>query len=298
MITLEIKKRILDAIRQQRQSYPSNSKMSVALGISASQFSRIMSGDTTNVISDAKWISIARKLEVQLTDEPAWITANTHVFDFITRQLTVCQDSGISGLLCDMADIGKTYAAKYYAKAHRNAVYIDCSQSKSKQRLVRKIAKEYGLQHAGRYSDIYEDLVFYLKSIPTPIIILDEAGDLDYAAFLELKALWNATERACGWYMMGADGLKAKIEANLGRKKVGYAEIFSRFGNRFQKVSPDGGSSLDTFSQHQAALICKANGITSSKDISRIYARSQGSLRRIFTEVQKQTHAQKSIHAA
>jgi len=39
----------------------------------------------------------------------------------------------------------------------------------------------------------YEDLVFYLKTLPYPLIIFDEAGDLQYDAFLEIKALWNAT---------------------------------------------------------------------------------------------------------
>ncbi len=44
----------------------------------------------------------------------------------------------------------------------------------------------------------------------TPLVVLDEAGDLQYEAFLELKALWNATEMCCGWYMMGADGLRRR----------------------------------------------------------------------------------------
>lgn len=37
----------------------------------------------------------------------------------------------------------------------------------------------------GRYGDVYEDLVAYLRTIDTPLIVLDEAGDLQYEAF------WN-----------------------------------------------------------------------------------------------------------
>ena len=88
-------------------------------------------------------------------------------------------------------------------------------------KLVRKIAAEFGVDSKGKYSDVYEDLVYYLRSMETPLIILDEAGDLQYEAFLELKALWNATERCCAWYMMGADGLKEKI--NRSKKKKKYA---------------------------------------------------------------------------
>ncbi|KAA6312859.1 hypothetical protein EZS27_036275, partial [termite gut metagenome] len=99
-------------------------------------------------------------------------------------------------------------------------------------------AKEFGVGCTGRYADVYEDLSYYLKTLPTPMIILDEAGDLDYAAFLEIKALWNATEMCCGFYMMGADGLKEKIRRSIAGKKVGYTELFSRFGKRYGKAVP------------------------------------------------------------
>ena len=80
--------------------------------------------------------------------------------------------------------------------------------------------------------------MFYLKTLNHPIIILDEAGDLQYDAFLEVKALWNATENYCGFYMMGADGLKEKMHRAINNRKVGYTEIFSRFGKRYGRVIP------------------------------------------------------------
>jgi DNA transposition AAA+ family ATPase len=284
MVTNELKQRIVTAIRERRANYGSDAKMAVFLGINSAQYSRIMSGDIERVLSDANWISLSRKLEISINENHELVTAVTPVYIYISNQLASCQDNALSGMLCDMADIGKTYTAKIYVKNHKNAVYIDCSQVKSKQKLIRQIAKEFGLTHYGKYSEVYEDLVYYLKSIPKPLIVLDEAGDLDYTAFLELKALWNATERCCGWYMMGADGLKSKIESNLGRKKVGYTEMFSRYGSRYQKISPDGKHELDEFKKQQVALIAKANGIT---EIQKFYAKTKGSLRRISYEIQK-----------
>ena len=76
--------------------------------------------------------------------------------------------------------------------------------------------------------------------LPNPMIIIDEAGDLDYNAFLVLKELWNATEGTCGWYMMGADGLRNKIERGIAHKQVGYKEIFSRYSERYTSVVPSG----------------------------------------------------------
>ena len=161
--------------------------------------------------------------------------------------------------------------------------------SKSKQKLVRAIAKEFGVGHTGRYHEVYADLVYYLRSLPAPLIILDEAGDLDYSAFLELKALWNATERACGWYMMGADGLKAKIQRSIDNKKVGYTELFSRYGSRYQKATPDGIDARTEFRQVHAVLIIKANA--PEANLKELIVKTDLSLRRIFDEIKKTRRA-------
>ncbi|MGQ3647375.1 AAA family ATPase, partial [Ornithobacterium rhinotracheale] len=91
----------------------------------------------------------------------------------------------------------------------KNAFYIDCSQAKTKQLFIRLLAKTIGVDSTGRYADVKNTLKTYLAYLEKPLIVLDEAGDLDYTAFLELKELWNATQGHCGWYMIGADGLRA-----------------------------------------------------------------------------------------
>jgi DNA transposition AAA+ family ATPase len=282
MITKEVKLKIGEAVKAARENYPSANKMAVVLDVNPAQLSRMLGGEIDGVLSDAKLISIARKLNVELSARTELVTANTPVYQFITAQLAACQSNAICGLLCDIADIGKTYSAKQYIQAHKNAVYIDCSQCKTKQRLIRSIAREFGINHTGKYHDVYADLVYYIKTLPNPLVILDEAGDLDYSAFLEIKALWNATEFACGWFMMGADGLKHKIEGNIGRKKVGYAELFRRFGSRFQRITPDGDQIQ--FAQKQVAIIARANGIS---DVQSLFAKTQGSLTRLRYEILK-----------
>jgi DNA transposition AAA+ family ATPase len=281
----DFKNRIVEAIKVDRANYNSNAKQAVSLDINGAQLSRILNDDTDNVLSEAKWFSIARRLDVQLREDAKWVTAKTPVFQFVTAQLNACQQSSLSGLLCDMADLGKTYSARAYAKENKYCVYIDCSQVKTKQKLIREISKELGLGNTGKYSDVYADLVFYLRSIPNPLIILDEAGDLDYPAFLELKALWNATEGCCGWYMMGADGLREKIERARYARKVGYAELFSRFGSKYQKVSPDGKEANDEFTRTQVVMIARANN--PEVDVKEMLGKVNGSLRRVKIELQK-----------
>ncbi len=90
----------------------------------------------------------------------------------------------LSAILCDIPNIGKTFTARYYVQNHKNAVYIDCSQVKTKLKLVRKIAAEFGVDAKGKYSDVYEDLTYYLRSIENPLgkafrqITVDELDEL------------------------------------------------------------------------------------------------------------------------
>lgn len=290
MVTIDFKNRVLNAMKQHRSKFPSDSKMAVSLGISPPQFSRVMKNDFDGVLSDSNWVSIGRKLEVQFTSAPAWQTAKTPVYSYITGQLQLCQENSMGGIICDKADVGKTHSARCYVREHKNAVYIDCSQVKTKRMLLIQIAKELGVTASGLYREIYQDLVYYLRSIEKPLVILDEAGDLSYEAFLELKALWNATEGWCGWYMMGADGLRKKFEANRNRYKIGYAEMFSRYGSRYQKVTPEGKEATRDFSVLQAVLIAKANNATDEL-LSTIPKLTEISLRRIQIEINKQRRA-------
>ena len=285
-LTNEIRERIRTAIVADRENYRSDNRHSVALGISASVYNAIKKGNYDRQVSEANWICIARRLGVVLKKEMAWVAAETPTFLFINEQLTLCQQSSISAILCDMPNIGKTFTARIYAQNHRHAVYVDCSQVKSKQKLIRHIAKEFGVGNNGRYSDVYADLVGYLRVIDTPLIILDEAGDLQYEAFLELKALWNATERCCAWYMMGADGLKQKIERAIEGKKVGYTEMLSRYGDTYSRVTPEDGKEREKFLKAQAMIVAKLNA-PKGTDVRSLVNLSGGGLRRVYTEIEK-----------
>lgn len=286
MITTDIKNKITEAIKANRGNYPSDAKHAASLGVTTSVYSAIKNGQTERVLSDANWISIARKLGVSLRGEIEWKIARTETFDFIMTQLEMAQTGSLSGILCDIPNIGKTFTARHYVKTHPNAVCIDCSQVKTKLKLIRKIAAEFGIDSKGRYADVYDDLVYYLRSIENPLIILDEAGDLQYEAFLELKALWNATERCCAWYMMGADGLKEKINRSIECRKVGYTEMLSRYGDRYSKVSPDDGKDRARFLMGQARAVAKLNA-PAGVDPADIARRSGGGLRRVYTEIEK-----------
>jgi hypothetical protein len=287
-----VKKKIVSAMIRRRSTFGgSDANYARSLNIHKSAYSQLKAGKIERILKDANWISLARRLDVQIGNKPSWNTAQTPVFLYITEQLRHCQKESASGIFCDKSDIGKTYAAKEYAKLNSNVAYIDCSLHKSKIKLVKAIAKEFGVDHDGRYADIFEDLVYYLKTLEIPpLIIMDEAGDTDYPAFLEIKALWNATEGYCAWYMLGADGLEKKIRKGIGSKKVGFTEIFRRYGSKFQSIVPPGEQERNDFLQTVATQIIKEN--LPSKDatpsnVSQILRKSSNSLTRVQIEIRK-----------
>jgi len=290
MVTNDMKTRILAAVAANRTNYPSDAKHAASLGITNSVYSQIKNGQTDKMLSEANWISLARRLNVSLRAGIEWKTAKTATYTYITAQLAACQSGSLSAILCDMPNIGKTFTARQYIATHANAIYVDCSQTKTKRALVRKISKEFGVGITGKYQDMYDDLVYYLRSMETPLIVLDEAGDLAYEAFLELKALWNATERCCGWYMMGADGLKAKINRSVDCLKVGYAEMLSRYGDHYSRVTPDEAKQRDEFLREQARIVAKVNA-PQGTDAGEIARKSGGALRRVYTIIEKQKQA-------
>lgn len=284
-LTQDIKRRILVAVEADRQNYPSDTRHAKVLGISGSVYNALKQGKTERQLSDASWLTLARKLGVALRPEAEWVAVETDTYAYISGQLSACQEGSMSAILCDRPNIGKTYTARLYAQQHANVALIDCSQVKTKRKLIRAIAGAFGVDAQGPYDEVYKDLVYYLQSIPKPLVILDEAGDLQYEAMLELKALWNATEYCCGWYMMGADGLKAKINRSIECAKVGYTEIYSRYGGKYSRATPENEAEYRAYALSEVTLVARAN-CPDGVDPKQLARQAQG-LRRLHSEVMK-----------
>jgi hypothetical protein len=291
----ELKQQIWKAVEADRGRFDSASKHATYLGISPAAYSQLAKGKYDKT-ANTKWQEIARLVRFQMPENSDWITAKTPTYQYITNQLELAKNKSLASIFCDKAGIGKTYTAREFSRTHANVAYIDCSVTKHKIDFVRALAKEFGVAQAQTWKQTLADLVSYLKSSKRPLIILDEAGDLEYTAFLELKALYNQLEfegrLACGFYMMGADGLRAKIERNIKGKKVGYTEIFDRFGDRFQSITPAGDvHALVNFNKSQASAIIAANSIgIDNAEAEKLLAANEG-LRRLRINLEKRRAA-------
>jgi type II secretory pathway predicted ATPase ExeA len=237
-ITAEFRQKIIEALLQQRNQFSGSDKeYATQFGINLSVYNRVKNGDHAVSISSGLLINIARELDITIGDKK-WHVAKTAVYETIKDDITNCQAYGKSLMCVDDCGIGKTFTAKYLSKTLKNCFYVDASQAKTKMLFIKLLAKTIGVDYKDKYYKMKANIKYALNTLQNPVVIIDEAGDLDYNAFLELKEFWNATDEMCGWYLIGADGLREKIARGIGCKKVGYAEIFSRFGERYTEPVP------------------------------------------------------------
>lgn len=237
-LTGDFKEKVVAALLNVRQNYEgSDSAFAKKWGINPSVFNRIKNGEREGLLKESQWLNMGRDLSVSLNDRK-WNVARTAVFNQIEEEVTFCKRYAKSMIFVDDCEIGKTFTCQYLSKTLKNCFYVDASQSKTKQLFVRNIAKCIGLDDTGRYATVKANIKYYLKTLQEPIVIIDEPGDLDYNAFLEIKELWNGTEGACAWYLIGADGLAEKMEKGINHRKVGYREIFSRFSGKYSSIVP------------------------------------------------------------
>lgn len=234
----DYKNKVLDGLKTVRNNYGgSDATFAKQWGMNPSVWSRLKNGESEGLLKESAWLNLGRQLNIS-TSNSNWNIVRTDVFNAIEEDILLCKEHSMSLMFVDECEIGKTETAKYLAKTVKNCFRIDCSIAKTKSRFIREFGRVLGLETGGRIGDLTDSIKYALNSLEKPVVIFDEAGDLDYAAFLEIKSFWNATELNCGFYMIGADGLRKKIDKGISSKKVGFRENFSRFGSKYLSVVP------------------------------------------------------------
>lgn len=237
-LTNEFKEKVASALLEQRNNYDgSDTAFARKYGINGAVYSRLKSGEREGLLQPAKWMGLGRELNVSLNDRK-WKAVETEVFKQIKEDILFCKDYSKSMIFVDNCGIGKTFTAKYLAKTEKNVFYIDCTQCRKKNSFIRAFAKVVGVELKGRYDDIKDETKYFLNILPSPVVIIDEAGALDKDTLGLLQEYWNATEGQCGWYMMGANALRQKLSSGVEKDRDYFAELFSRFSEKFSSVVP------------------------------------------------------------
>lgn len=239
----------------------SNRHVSRVLGIAQSTLSSLADGKDVS-ISDGLAVRIAEILEI------TWKCVKTQVYTDIEQDVMQCKKFAGALMLIEGCGIGKTYCSKQIQRNVENCYYIDASQCKTKVQFAKALANEVGVnlkkkdpekgEHRS-YDAIKSIVKETLRSRANQVVIIDEAGDLNYEAFCDIKEYYNATKNICGWYIMGADGLHTKMERGLKYHKQSFKEMFSRCSGTYGNIiSQEENVKLGVY-REQAMMILRAN---------------------------------------
>jgi hypothetical protein len=254
------KTQIVEALLEQRKNFDgTDEQFSQSFGINYSVYSRLKSTKNFDgLLRDNKWVDLGYELNVEV-NRPRWNIVKTEVYQMIEEEILFCKQNAKSRICVDNSDIGKTTAAKHLSKSLKNCFYIDMSQCSGKIEFIRTLAKAVGVNPNGKIAELKAKTKYMLRILPEPVVILDEAGDMKYETFLICKEYWNGTESACGWYMIGADALREWIERGKRNRKVGFYEMFNRYGANYTVITPTDNREKLQFYKKLVTDVVKAN---------------------------------------
>lgn len=258
-LTNEYRKKVFAAIKDQAEEAKEMGTTQIAFatrnGINKAILSRIINGETyvtdqatgnprinkdgamTWLLSDAKIIEVSHQLHVEQA-ETKWVAVRNEVFATVESDMSYCKNNSEIRSIADDCGIGKTFSARYICRSQPNSLFIDCKQSRTPTLLVKALAQAIGIDNAGSLQKVKGRVITALCSVIKPIVVLDDVGYMDNKCIREILELMDATEGACGWYLIGDDSLQEKIDRAINGKQIGFRALFSRLGKKYTRVVP------------------------------------------------------------
>lgn len=239
-------------------------------GVSAATLSQ-MRNHKWDLIADEMWRKVAKYVGVSAS---GWNYAETRNSKDLLQFFTESQQHALVLAITGKAGAGKSETAKKYELDNKNAFLLSCNEYWDKRWFLRELLAKMGKDHAGlTLPEMMHKAVLMLKSLDTPIIILDEADKLADNVLLFFITLYNELENHCGIVLMATHFLEKRIRRGVAMEKKGYREIYSRVGLRFIE--------LENTSYSDVEKICNVNGIEDPSTIRAISKDSDGDVRRV-----------------
>lgn len=239
-------------------------------GVSAATLSQ-MRNHNWDSIADEMWRKVAKYVGVAAS---GWNFAETRNSSDLMLFFNDSQQFSLVMAITGKAGSGKSETAKKYEAENKNAFLLSCNEYWDKRWFLRELLAKMGKEHSGlTLPEMMHKAVLLLKSLDSPIIILDEADKLADNVLLFFITLYNELENHCGIVLMATHFLEKRIKRGVAMEKKGYREIYSRVGLRFIE--------LEATSYSDVEKICKANGIEDVNIIRTISRDCDGDVRRV-----------------
>ena len=203
-----------------------------------------------------------------------WNHAETSTANELNQFFTDGQAHSLVMAITAKAGTGKSHLAKKFEAENKNVFLLSCNEYWDKRWFLRELLAKMGKDHAGlTLPEMMYKTTQSLKSLESPLIIMDEADKLADQVLLFFITLYNELENHCGIILMATHFLEKRIRRGVAMEKKGYREIYSRVGLRFIE--------LEQINFQDVEKICNANGIDDIATIRSIYKDCDGDLRRV-----------------
>lgn len=243
-------------------------------GVSSALISQVLN-DNWDLISDAKWRTIASQVGYT---QNAWVGVETVDYQLLTQLLTDAQANAQVYAITASAGSGKTYALRHYEETHTNAYMVQCNEFWNRKAFMAELLTAMGRDYSGlTINEMVMEVVRILKASDTPIILLDEFDKVSDQVLYFFITLYNLLEEQCAIVMSATDHLEKRIKRGLKLNKKGYKEIYSRIGRRFIE--------LNGLTQADVIQVCHANGIEEKQSIKAVWKECEGDLRRVKRKI-------------
>lgn len=242
-----------------------------------------VSSATISQMIAKNWQNIApamfRKVQNNLRIDLNWNVAQTDNLKEVYYYCHSAQEQSLAICISDHAGKGKSNGFKYYDRTNTGVIHLECKASWSKKSFLKNLLIVMGIAPVGTTEEMLETFNVKIKQMDRPLLILDQADKMKDPQLDLFMEFYNDHEGHLGIILSGVKALEKRIDKGVQKDKIGYAEIFSRFGSKYINMHPVGPKDV--------AAICEANGVEDEDLITTIYDTCGGDLRRVRREVQK-----------
>jgi DNA transposition AAA+ family ATPase len=272
-----MKKELKNAIAQEvthMASRITQSAVAARAEVSTATISQVVARNWDR-IADKMW----RTIQINLRIDLGWQIGHTSQLTEINSLCQVAQERSLSICISDTAGKSKTASYKHYDRHNSNVIHLECKASWTKKTYLRNLLIATGIKPEGTSGEMLDAFNSKIKSMFKPLLIQDQADKLKDPQLDLFMEFYNDHEGHLGIVLSGVKALEQRIDRGRQRKKIGYDEIFSRFGGKYISITP--------IKLKDVAAVCIANGVEDTEIIETIYDTCGGDFRRVRREVQK-----------
>lgn len=242
--------------------------------VSSATISQMIAGNWTN-ISDNMFRKVKNNLRIDLN----WNVAITNNLKEVYSFCHNAQQQSLAICISDHAGKGKSNGFKFYDRQNSEVIHLECKASWSRKSFLKNLLIVMGVSPIGTTEEMLETFNEEIKKLNRPLLILDQADKLKDPQLDLFMEFYNDHEGHLGIILSGVKALEKRIDKGRQRNKVGFDEIYSRFGSKY--------ITLDPVRKADVVEICKVNDVEDPNTVQTIYDTCGGDLRRVRREIQK-----------